>query len=280
VTELSSASAAAALRYPVHAQSIPIDQASAGRYRLRFARDRDELERILRLRFEVFNLELGEGLARSFATGRDEDHFDATCHHLLVEHDDGTGERASIIGTYRMQTLEMAEEGCGFYCAGEYDLAAIPRVVLEQSIETGRACIHHDHRNKQVLYLLWRGLAYYITAARKRYYFGCSSLTSTDPDQGVRLYRQLRAAGSVHPDIFVEALPDFRCAARREDLLAAPAPADPEIHVPTLFRTYLRHGAQIMGAPAIDREFGTVDFLILVDLERLAPKSREMFFTG
>jgi len=49
------------------------------------------------LRFEVFNLELGEGLAESYATGLDVDPFDEFCDHLIVE-ELATSE---IVGTYR-----------------------------------------------------------------------------------------------------------------------------------------------------------------------------------
>ena len=42
-----------------------------GRYRVTFARTRADLERVLRLRFEVFNRELGEGLSESWLTGLD-----------------------------------------------------------------------------------------------------------------------------------------------------------------------------------------------------------------
>jgi putative hemolysin len=34
-------------------------------------------------------------------------------------------------------------------------------------------------------------------------------------------------------------------------------------------RTYLSIGAKICGPPAIDREFGTIDFLTLLDLHTL-----------
>lgn len=278
MTEISSAGIGvggepAALVYPVHPSLIPLGEAHAGRYRLRFARGPEDLDQILRLRFEVFNLELGEGLDSSFATGRDEDRFDQTCHHLLVELEDG-----SIIGTYRMQTLVMAQEGCGFYSAGEYDLGALPRMVQEQSMELGRACIHHEHRNKQVLFLLWRGLALYVQSTRNRYFFGCSSLTSTNPEDGVRLYRQLRAANQVHPEISVQPLPAFRCTEDEAQLQLPPPPPEQEVHIPRLFRTYLRYGAKIIGAPALDREFGTVDFLVLLDVAELSEKSRALFF--
>ena len=41
---------------------------------------------------------------------------------------------------------------------------------------------------------------------------------------------------------------------------ATPAPA-----IPKLLRAYLSLGARICGAPAIDREFGTIDFLAVLD---------------
>jgi putative hemolysin len=41
------------------------------------------------------------------------------------------------------------------------------------------------------------------------------------------------------------------------------------VKLPQLFRTYLRYGAKIVGEPAIDREFQTVDYLALVDLRAL-----------
>jgi putative hemolysin len=72
--------------YPCLSQAVPPRSLEEGAYRVRFARSLGELDEVLRLRFEVFNLELGEGLEASFATGRDQDEFDLTCHHLVVEH--------------------------------------------------------------------------------------------------------------------------------------------------------------------------------------------------
>ena len=80
------------------------------KYIVKLAEDLIEVDEVLKLRFEVFNLELKEGLDTSFSTLRDEDEFDRQCHHLLVI------DRASgkIVGTYRLQTLEMARKGIGF----------------------------------------------------------------------------------------------------------------------------------------------------------------------
>src|SRR5258708_17010865 len=70
------------------------------RYELRLAEHIDEIVLAQRLRYEVFNLELHEGLPGAFETGIDADEFDEVCDHLIVcERATGT-----VVGTYRMQT--------------------------------------------------------------------------------------------------------------------------------------------------------------------------------
>lgn len=255
--------------YPPHAERVPRGTIEQGRYLARFATTESELDSILRLRFSVFNLELGEGLASSFETGRDEDRFDRTCHHLLVE-DARDGGR--VVGTYRMQTTEMAAES-GFYSAGEFDLSALPAEVVGAAVEVGRACISREHRNRQILFLLWKGLARYMAGNAKRFLFGCCSLTSQDGCEGRRALAYLAARGAVHPSIRVPPLPGFECACAE----ALPAEVEP-YELPPLFKTYLRYGALVCGPPAIDREFRTIDFLVLFDVQALDERTRDLFF--
>ena len=40
---------------------------------------------------------------------------------------------------------------------------------------------------------------------------------------------------------------------------------EPQYKLPKLFRTYIRLGTKVISEPAIDLEFGTVDFLVLQD---------------
>lgn len=246
---------------------LPDDEIEVGSYRLRFARSGADIDRLLALRFKVFNLEMGEGLEESLATGRDTDRFDASCHHMLVEEANG-----ALVGTYRMQTAAMADRGHGFYSAGEYDLEALPAGVLEQSVEIGRACIHRDHRKRTVLFLLWKGLARYVVHNRCRYLFGCCSLTSQDQAAGIRLYRQLEQAGKVMTDVDVPPLPHTRCEAAEDHVAALP-----DIELPTLFATYLRYGALVCSRPAIDREFRTIDYFVLMDTASLSRRTRLLF---
>lgn len=252
----------------VQPANIPPVEIVEGRYVVRFARTREEIDAALKLRFEVFNLELGEGLAASFATGRDRDEFDAICHHLLVLNTDEN----KVVGTYRCQTGEMAAAK-GFYSAGEFDLSQLPADVLLDAVELGRACVSQAHRNTQVLFLLWRGLAAYAAYSRKRYLFGCCSLTSQDESEGQRAFEFLEQSGHLHPTLGVQPRAGLECC--RDDLSRHQAA---EVKIPKLFRTYLRFGARVCGPPAIDRLFKTIDFLVLFDVEEMAEQWRRAFF--
>jgi putative hemolysin len=241
-------------------------------YVVRFARDAADLERVLRLRFEVFNRELGEGFAESWRTGIDTDRFDRACHHLMLIHD-GTDE---LVGTYRMQTGEIARANIGFYTDQEYDLGEVPASVLERTVELGRACILKEHRNGHALYALWRGISLYTTWSRMRYLIGCCSLTSQDPREGIAMHRYLEAQGYMSSEFQVATRAEFVCAVS-ETMDAAETP---RVRVPTLFGTYLRYGAVVCSPPALDRDFGTIDFLICVDCEGLEPRFKSMLFSN
>ena len=198
--DLEAAHGVSALRD--FAAGIPDFEVTEGRYRSRFARTEEDVQEVLRLRYEVFNLELGEGLEESAATGLDRDRFDDQCHHLMVEDVAGDGR---VVGTYRLQHAAMAERGHGFYTDQEYDLSAWRSDVLRDSVEIGRACIAREHRHGLVLLLLWQGLGAYANHHAKRYFFGCCSLTSQDPAEGRRAHEHLRRAGRLHPELHVEA---------------------------------------------------------------------------
>ena len=233
-------------------------------YLARLARSADEVRAAQRLRFEVFNLELNEGLAESHFTGLDIDPFDTVCQHLVVEHVP-TGE---IVGTYRLQTGECAAANIGYYSEREFDFAPYEPLRGEM-IELGRACVHADHRNFNLLHLLWRGIANYALEHNARFLIGCSSLTSQDPSEGVAMYRQLGDKFLVRSEWQTVPHPPFRCDVDLTGSADAP---------PKLMRAYLAIGAKLSGPPALDREFGTIDFLTLLDLHSLPAIVRAHFF--
>lgn len=256
--------------YPYNTENLPEQEIAEGRYAARFASQPEEIDAALRLRFEVFNLELNEGLESSYITERDEDEFDQTCHHLIVVEK----ETNNVIGTYRLRTSEMARRANGFYTETEFDLSPLPPAVVDQSIEIGRACIDRNHRNARVLFLLWRGLALYLQFTGKRYMFGCCSLMSTDCTDGKRAFRQLKRDGHLHKYLQVLPRPEFACQAADYHT----PDTEEEMELPKLFGTYLRVGAKICGEPVIDRQFKTIDFFVIFDAREMPEKYREMFF--
>jgi putative hemolysin len=217
------------------------------------------VDRALQLRFEVFNRELVEGLADSWRTQRDTDEFDPICDHLLVE-DALSGELA---GTYRMQTHAMATAGRGFYSAREFALESLPAEARIGSVELGRACVARPHRHGRALLALWRGIAEYVRWSSQRFLFGCCSLTSQSEAEGWALFAELERRGALHPELRVAARSDFACR-RGENVEGSVTPA-----APPLLDMYLRAGARVVSEPALDREFGTVDFLVFLDLAAL-----------
>ena len=258
--------------YPVFPDSLPDAVLRDKRYEVRFARNADALDAIQKLRFDVFNLELGEGLDKSYENQRDQDRFDPLCHHLLVL-ERHSGE---LIGTYRMQTCDMAEHYDGFYSADEFDLEGLPREVVRDSVEIGRACVAQSYRNRAVLFLLWKGLAAYMTRNRKRYLFGCCSLTSQDPAEGKRVMEHLEHEGHVHAAWRVSPRPGWVCY--EGDFSLTRQQRDAPVDLPKLFKLYLRYGAKVCGEPALDTFFKTIDYLVLLDLHELDQHSRAMFF--
>jgi putative hemolysin len=225
----------------------------------------DEVRRAQRLRFEVFNLELNEGLAESHFTGLDVDAFDAICDHLIIE-EANSGE---IVGTYRLQTGERAAANIGYYSEREFDFTPFESF-RKQVIELGRACVHAEHRNFTALHLLWRGIASYAHDYHARFLVGCSSLTSQDAGEGYAAFAHLREKFLAKPEWQTLPMPDFRCYP------AGPVPA--EVKIPKLMRAYLAIGAKICGPPAIDKEFGTIDFLTLLNIQSLPAVVRTHFF--
>src|SRR5262249_29998744 len=152
-------------------------------------------------------------------------------------------------------------------------LSCLPPGVLDGSVELGRACIHKEHRNTNVLFLLWKGIATYVAQNHKKYLFGCCSLTSQDPDEGERVFRFLAASGHLHPLFRVFPRSGFECEGSGN--LAADSRLGTAI--PRLFRAYLRFGAEVCGPPAIDRAFKTIDFFVLFDVDTMDRKVHGMF---
>jgi putative hemolysin len=96
------------------------------------------------------------------------------------------------------------------------------------------------------------------------------------------MYRQLEQY-RVSPEFRTEPTAAYACPIEHEARYAQPpdlqedqTPQTP-VKVPKLLKTYLAIGARIGGPPAWDREFGSIDFLTLLDLQSISPSARHRF---
>ena len=255
----------------VHIRSVnaPLDSlrllaSPQAHYATRLAAKPEEIRAAQTLRFEVFNLELNEGLDASYASGLDEDPFDPVCDHLIVEH----LPSRQVVGTYRLQTGENAANYRGYYCEQEFDFQPY-EPWRSEIVELGRACVHKQHRNLAVLGLLWKGIADYTAEREGRYLIGCSSITAQDPLTGASAFTELCRKHLSAPAWRTRPLPAYECSLQQ----LAPEP----VKIPKLLRAYLTLGAKICGPPALDPHFKTIDFLTVMDLKTLAPLARQRF---
>ncbi len=250
--------------------------ASTTQFRAGMAETLDDLLDCQRLRYLVFNCELGEGLESSAKTQLDRDQFDFICDHLLVR-DTASGK---LVGTYRMQSGFRAKGNLGYYSEQFFDFAPFEEIRAEV-LELGRACVHPDYRNTAVLHMLWKGIMRYALSCKARYLLGCSSMTSQNENEGIALYENLRDKYLIEPRLRTVPKPSFACrknqicdkqfASTTNNETAAPP-------TPRLFRAYLDVSARLCGPPAIDRDFKTIDFLTLIDLHHIPDRLRTRLF--
>ena len=230
-----------------------------------------ELDAALRLRFEVFNLELQEGLLASYERGFDTDAYDAYCDHLIVK-DLTLGK---VVGTYRLLRQSVAERNIGFYSENEFDLTRLKRLPGEL-LELGRSCVAHSHRNATTISKLWSAIIEYARQRNIAYLFGCGSLHQSEVEDVLPLYAYLRDHYLAPEEFCVQ--PVAACQMRLDE--GARVPYEPRAMSRSLspvMKGYLRAGAMICGAPAFDAEFGTADVLVLLEMDKLTARYKNHY---
>ena len=91
-----------------------------------------------------------------------------------------------------------------------------------------------------------------------------------------RLFRQsLKILLETGTDIEVGAQPGHECLWQGE----VPDPdRGGRLELPPLFEIYLRYAGRVVGPPVIDREFKTIDFFVLFDVDAPSERARRIFF--
>jgi putative hemolysin len=255
--------------------------AAAGALEVRLAETDAEVEQAQRLRYHVFYEEMAAVPSPAMREARrDFDKFDEVCDHLLVvdraAHDEDG--QPLVVGTYRLtRDVDAARVG-GFYTSGEFDLSRMLRAFEgKKLLELGRSCVLKTYRNRTTtMQLLWKGLMAYVARFDIDLMFGCASFAGTDPDALAMPLSFLRHFAEMPADVRVSARPELYVPM---DRMAKDAidQKDGMRALPPLLKGYLRAGCKIGDGAVIDRQFGTIDVFIYVDMAKMDPRYRARF---
>jgi putative hemolysin len=243
-------------------------------FSVKLAKNHEEVEKAQRLRYEVFNLEQGRGLKSAEKYGIDFDEFDEYCLHLLVlEKPSG-----KVIGTYRAHLGCIANSAKGFYSSKEYEIHGLYKIA-DKCLELGRTCVSPEHRSGSVIALLWGGITELMMRANLTYMLGCVSLEVREPAIGWAVYEYIARKYQVWKDFSVIPRPGFKLERPPEHVIEKVLTDEKTLlkNIPPIFKGYLRLGARICGDPAQDREFGTIDFFILLDINKVPIRYKHHF---
>ena len=225
---------------------------------IRLAQTEEDRDEVYKLRYRVFNEELGEGLPESALTGRDVDPFDQNCDHLMIE------RAGKVVGTYRLLPGSRVTREHGFYSETEFQIRNLP-INFERSLEMGRACILAEHRKQSTLVCLFVGIRHCMNLRNCENLFGLTSLAPMSHANAVATFQKVIQLGRSRSILGVEPLPSMR--------IPAGVTAGPEPHVPGLLSVYFGMGATICAEPAFDPVFGCHDFLTLLSLPQVPDRS-------
>jgi len=230
-----------------------------GKIILKLAENEEERKAVFKLRYKVFNEELGEGLPESRKLQMDQDEYDSYCDHLMVI------SNGIVVGTYRL-LWGPNKPPQGFYSESEFSIKGLG-LVDANTVELGRGCIQPEYRKQTTLMALFWGLHRYVLDRKARYLMGCASIPPTDHHSAEATLEKLVSMGKVQSIAGVGPLPSHACS-------GVAAQGTPQL--PPLIGFYLEFGAQIIGRPAYDQVFGCHDFLMLFDMENLSEWGSEL----
>lgn len=214
-----------------------------------------EIDEVYKLRYDIFNVELEEGIKENECIKRDIDAYDEYCDHLIVK------DKDLIIATYRIHPSWKMNKSLGFYSETEFNIKKL-NFHNKKVIEVGRACIHKDYRANILLALVWTALRQYGEENNIEGFFGVASVHKCSIEEVSALYynflknKQLIDDGTVLPlDELKVTLTDYKEDAFKKELIGS------------LLKGYIKMGTKLYGKPVYDKIFGCYDFFIYLDMK-------------
>lgn len=228
-------------------------------YTIKTANNKQEFDQVLELRREVFHNEFAN---REITSQTDFESYDLDSDFLMIV------EKGSVIATYRLIYSDFSKN---FYSASEFDISSFMST-SSSTLELSRACVRKGKRAGIALHLLWRGIAEYMKRSGAKYLFGCSSVQSLDLEQIVHIYRFMEQEGVLSDEFDIQPLDDYHLVSMkglRTSQIDSGSSVDMTL-IPPLLLSYIKAGARVFGAPAVDLKFGCIDFFTVLDFEHLS----------
>jgi len=253
-------------KYSINHIVFPSVLLETSHFLVKLAENQEEIDKALRLRYEIFNVEQGKGLQECRKKGIDSDEFDEFCLHLLVIEK----ETGNAIGTYRVHLGSIANTAKGFYSSREYDINGLGEIA-DSCMELGRSCVAPKYRTGAIVGLMWGGIGELLNRADLRFMLGCVSMEALNPSAGWALHRYFQKKHLMSEILTSRPRKEYELKDYSEEEIQRLLSDEITLrkHIPPLFKGYLRLGCKICGDPALDNEFKTIDFLIIVDKQNV-----------
>ena len=141
-----------------------------------------------------------------------------------------------------------------------------------------RSCVNKNYRSNGVINLLWAGIAKYVQMTNTKYLFGCASLHTHNVAEISEIFSCLKTKYYADEKYRVYPLEKCIVPGHRDDVLFEDTRGIMR-KIPPLLKGYFRTGALICGEPALDAEFGTTDFFILLPTESITKRYQNHYKT-
>ena len=132
-----------------------------GRYHVRLAASEADVSRAKALRHRAF---FG-------SAGVDEDAFDTSCEHVLIDNREGR-----LLGCFRILSLPSGQALSQSYSAQFYDLGQLAGFEGKM-LEIGRFCLEPEVAEPDVLRIAWGALTRFVDEQNIKMLFGCASFS-------------------------------------------------------------------------------------------------------
>lgn len=233
---------------------------NSGNILIKLAETSDEYMQIYKLRYQELLLEYDKN--KKVEDELDKDEYDDVCDHLIAV--DIT--KSQVVGTYRLIKKSHLKSLKTFLTETEFNLEPIKKYEL---LEVGRAVVKEEYRDGVTIGMLWKGVIRYAVEEEMDIMIGTASFHGIDPT----IYKETLSYlydNHLSPE-------EIRCFANKDSSTELKLTSDYDIvqakkNMPPLIKGYLNLGATVGDGAYIDRDFNSVDVLIVLIIKDINPR--------